>query len=151
MPEMPTSDPVPSGEMEKPRKPQLKEEAFDNKKILLVDDDARNMFALSSVLEHRNMRVVYAENGLEALDKLEKEPDIDLVLMDIMMPEMDGYEAMQRMRDNPSWSKIPIIALTAKAMMDDRIKCIESGASDYITKPVNKDQLLSLIRVWLQR
>uniref|UniRef100_UPI000AACE882 response regulator n=1 Tax=Cohnella kolymensis TaxID=1590652 RepID=UPI000AACE882 len=109
------------------------------------------MFALSSVLEHRQMTVVYAENGVEALKRLEAEPDIDLVLMDIMMPEMDGYEAMRRMRDHSEWSKIPVIALTAKAMKDDRNKCIEAGASDYITKPVNTDQLLSLMRVWLYR
>ncbi|WP_239618497.1 response regulator [Cohnella mopanensis] len=132
-------------------KPPEKEEVFDNKKILLVDDDTRNMFALSSVLEHHNMRVVYAENGIEALNRLDEESDIDLVLMDIMMPVMDGYEAMKRIRDNEAWNKVPIIALTAKAMMDDRNKCIEAGASDYITKPVNKDQLLSLIRVWLHR
>jgi signal transduction histidine kinase/DNA-binding response OmpR family regulator len=127
------------------------EGAFENKKILLVDDDVRNVFALSSVLEHRQMTVFYAENGVDALKKLEEEADIDLVLMDIMMPEMDGYEAMRRMREHAEWSKIPIIALTAKAMKDDRNKCIEAGASDYITKPVNTDQLLSLMRVWLYR
>ncbi|RED56766.1 response regulator [Cohnella lupini] len=127
------------------------EATFDSKRILLVDDDVRNVFALSSVLEHKNMKVVYAENGLEALSKLETETDIDLILMDIMMPEMDGYEAMKRIRENSAWNKIPIIALTAKAMKDDRNKCIEAGASDYITKPVNTDQLLSLMRVWLHR
>lgn len=127
------------------------EATFENKKILLVEDDVRNVFALSSVLEHRKMTVVYAENGKEALVKLEEEPDIDLVLMDIMMPEMDGYEAMKRIRENREWMNLPIIALTAKAMMDDKNKCIEAGASDYITKPVNINQLLSLMRVWLYR
>ncbi|WP_256761202.1 response regulator [Cohnella sp. WQ 127256] len=130
---------------------QEREAAFLNKKILLVDDDIRNVFSLSNVLEHRKMQVVYAENGLEALKKLEEEPDIDLVLMDIMMPEMDGYEAMRCIRDSEKWGNIPVIALTAKAMKDDRNKCIEAGASDYITKPVNTDQLLSLMRVWLHR
>ncbi|MCD9025976.1 response regulator [Cohnella silvisoli] len=128
-----------------------REATFENKKILLVDDDVRNVFALSSVLEHQQMKVVYAENGREALNKLKTETGIDLVLMDIMMPEMDGYEAMRLIRENADWNSIPIIALTAKAMMDDRNKCIEAGASDYITKPINTDQLLSLIRVWLYR
>ncbi len=128
-----------------------REEAFEGKTILLVDDDVRNVFALSGVLEHRGMKVLYAENGREALAKLDAEPDIDLVLMDIMMPEMDGYEAMRRIRGNPERSQLPVIALTAKAMKDDRNKCIEAGASDYITKPVNTDQLLSLMRVWLYR
>lgn len=128
-----------------------KDAPFENKKILLVDDDVRNVFALSSVLEHRRMNVIYAENGKEALSKLEEESDVDLILMDIMMPEMDGYEAMTRIRENADWRNIPIIALTAKAMKDDRNKCIEAGASDYITKPVNTDQLLSLMRVWLYR
>ena len=127
------------------------EEAFEGKTILLVDDDVRNVFALSGVLEHRGMKVLYAENGREALDKLETEPGIDMVLTDIMMPEMDGYETMGRIRQNPEWRNLPVIALTAKAMKDDRIKCIEAGASDYITKPVNTDQLLSLMRVWLHR
>ncbi|RKP45844.1 response regulator [Cohnella endophytica] len=124
---------------------------FDNKRILLVDDDVRNVFALTSVLEHRNMKVVNAENGVEALNKLEEDSEFDLILMDIMMPEMDGYEAITRIRQHPEWSRLPIIALTAKAMKDDRNKCIEAGASDYITKPVNTEQLLSLMRVWLHR
>jgi signal transduction histidine kinase/HAMP domain-containing protein len=127
------------------------ETSFAGKKILLVDDDVRNVFALTSILEHRQMTVVYAENGRESLNKLESESGIDLVLMDIMMPEMDGYEAMRLIRANSNWNAIPIIALTAKAMKDDRNKCIEAGASDYITKPVNTDQLLSLMRVWLHQ
>ncbi|MFC5702259.1 response regulator [Cohnella faecalis] len=142
---------LPEEKRELLRKLHRKEEAFEHKKILLVDDDVRNVFALSSVLEHRQMEVVVAENGREAIEKLKENADVDLILMDIMMPEMDGYEAMRKIRENPQWSKLPIIALTAKAMKDDRGKCIEAGASDYIAKPVHTDQLLSLMRVWLYR
>lgn len=126
-----------------------KEELFDGKKILLVDDDIRNVFALSSVLEGYHMEVKFAENGREALDMLVERSDYDLVLMDMMMPEMDGYEAMRRIRQMPQYQKLPIIALTAKAMKEDRAKCIEAGASDYMKKPISTDQLLSLMRVWL--
>ncbi len=126
-----------------------KEELFDGKKILLVDDDIRNVFALSSVLEGYHMEVKFAENGREALDMLVEQEDFDLVLMDMMMPEMDGYEAMRRIRQMPQYSKLPIIALTAKAMKEDRAKCIEAGASDYMKKPISTEQLLSLMRVWL--
>ncbi|MFK4438916.1 response regulator [Paenibacillus sp. RC21] len=126
-----------------------KEELFEGKKILLVDDDIRNVFALSSVLEGYRMEVTFAENGREALEMLEQTPDFDLVLMDMMMPEMDGYEAMRRIRLMPQFEKLPIIALTAKAMKDDRSKCIEAGASDYVKKPIQTEQLLSLMRVWL--
>ncbi|AJS60143.1 response regulator [Paenibacillus sp. IHBB 10380] len=126
-----------------------KEELFDNKKILLVDDDIRNVFALSSVLESYGMEVIFAENGREAIDILEDRKDFDIVLMDMMMPEMDGYEAMTLIRQNPEYCKIPIIALTAKAMKEDRSKCIEAGASDYVKKPIQTEQLLSLMRVWL--
>ncbi|WP_145051653.1 response regulator [Paenibacillus xylanexedens] len=126
-----------------------KETLFEGKKILLVDDDIRNVFALSSVLEGYRMDVTFAENGREALEILEQNPEIDLVLMDMMMPEMDGYEAMTRIRQIPKFEKLPIIALTAKAMKDDRGKCIEAGASDYVKKPIQTDQLLSLMRVWL--
>lgn len=121
-----------------------------NKKVLVVDDDVRNIFALTSVLEHHGLQVVYAEDGQSALDKLTLDQDIDLVLMDIMMPVMDGYEAMRQVRNRGgSYQQLPIIALTAKAMRGDREKCIEAGASDYITKPVDTKQLLSLLRVWL--
>lgn len=126
-----------------------KEELFDGKKILLVDDDIRNVFALSSVLEGYHMEVIFAENGREALDILTEQEDFDLVLMDMMMPEMDGYEAMRLIRQMPQFQKLPIIALTAKAMKEDRVKCIEAGASDYMKKPISTDQLLSLMRVWL--
>ncbi|ETT62677.1 multi-sensor hybrid histidine kinase [Paenibacillus sp. FSL H8-237] len=126
-----------------------KEELFEGKKILLVDDDIRNVFALSSVLEEYHMEVKFAENGREALEMLVEQEDFDLVLMDMMMPEMDGYEAMRRIREMPQYQKLPIIALTAKAMKEDRAKCIEAGASDYMKKPIATGQLLSLMRVWL--
>ncbi|MDR6112670.1 CheY-like chemotaxis protein [Paenibacillus sp. SORGH_AS338] len=125
-----------------------KETLFEGKRILLVDDDVRNVFALSSVLEGYRMDVTFAENGREAIELLQQD-DFDLVLMDMMMPEMDGYEAMRIIRQIPAYEKLPIIALTAKAMKDDRAKCIEAGASDYVKKPIQTDQLLSLMRVWL--
>ena len=121
------------------------------RKVLIVDDDLRNIYALTATLERRNMQVLYAENGREAIDLLEKTADIDVVLMDIMMPIMDGYEAMRAIRETERFRSLPIIALTAKAMKGDREKCIEAGASDYIPKPVNAEQLLSLLRVWLYR
>jgi len=121
------------------------------KKIMVVDDDMRNIFALTSALEGAEMNVVFSENGKEAIDMLVSHPDIDLVLMDIMMPEMDGYEAMQKIRSMQAFKSLPIIALTAKAMMHDRQKCIDAGASDYISKPVNLEQLFSLLKVWLHK
>ncbi|MBI2571598.1 MAG: response regulator [Candidatus Schekmanbacteria bacterium] len=117
--------------------------------ILLVDDDMRNLFALSAVIEGKELRVLTAENGREALERLAEHPEVDLVLMDIMMPEMDGYEAMHQIRAQGRFARLPIIALTAKAMKGDRAKCIEAGANDYLSKPVDTDRLLSLIRVWL--
>jgi HAMP domain-containing protein/CheY-like chemotaxis protein len=125
--------------------------ALVGKKVLLVDDDARNLFAITTILEQHEMNVVYAENGRDALDKLAAIDGIDIVLMDIMMPEMDGYEATRRIRADARHAKLPVIALTAKAMQSDREKCIQAGASDYITKPVDPDQLVSLLRVWLYR
>jgi CheY-like chemotaxis protein len=119
------------------------------KKVLIVDDDIRNIFAITSFLERHNMKVSYAESGQDALEMLDKPSDYDMVLMDIMMPGMDGYEAMRQIRRNKRFKTLPIIAVTAKAMRGDREKCIEAGASDYITKPVDVDQLLSLLRVWL--
>ncbi|KEQ23803.1 response regulator [Paenibacillus tyrfis] len=127
------------------------ETVFKGKKVLLVDDDIRNVFALSNLLEGLGMQVAFAETGRQALDSLDREPDFDLVLMDIMMPEMDGYEAMRAIRGDERLDRLPIIALTAKAMKDDREKCIQAGASDYITKPVHTEQLLSLMRVWLYK
>jgi CheY-like chemotaxis protein len=125
------------------------DEVFKGKRVLIADDDVRNVFALASVLERYGMEVQFAENGNEAIATLDADPSIDLVLMDIMMPELDGYQATQRIRQDPRFAKLPIISLTAKAMKGDREKSIESGASDYITKPVDTDQLLSLMRVWL--
>jgi HAMP domain-containing protein/CheY-like chemotaxis protein/signal transduction histidine kinase len=121
------------------------------KKVLIVDDDIRNIFAMTSVLERHKMEVFAAESGKDALDQLEKTPGVDIVLMDIMLPEMDGYETTRRIREKPEFKGLPIIALTAKAMKGDREKCIEAGASDYIAKPVDTEQLLSLLRVWLYR
>jgi CheY-like chemotaxis protein len=121
------------------------------KKVLLVDDDMRNIFALTSLLEGYNMEIVPAENGNEAIELLQSTPGVDIVLMDIMMPELDGYDTMRAIRQIRRFKTLPIIALTAKAMKGDREKCIEAGASDYITKPVNTEQLLSLLRVWLYR
>ena len=128
-----------------------KEAIFLSKKVLLVDDDMRNVFALSKILQERGIEVVKAENGIKALELLDNHADIDLVLMDIMMPEMDGYEAMQRIRSQIKFKKLPIIALTAKAMKDDKQKCIDAGANDYITKPIDVERLLSLMRVWLSK
>jgi hypothetical protein len=121
------------------------------KKVLVVDDDVRNIFALSSVLERRGMEVLTAGTGYEAIDTLETTPDVAMVLMDIMMPEMDGYQTMHAIRLKPSFRRLPIVALTAKAMKGDREKCLEAGASDYLAKPVNTEQLLSALRLWLHR
>jgi signal transduction histidine kinase/DNA-binding response OmpR family regulator/CHASE3 domain sensor protein/F0F1-type ATP synthase assembly protein I len=128
-----------------------KEAILTNKKVLIADDDIRNTFALTTVLEDKNMEVVVANHGKEALELLEEHPDIAIVLMDIMMPEMDGYEAMRQIRVQQRYRKLPIIALTAKAMKGDKAKCIEAGANDYLSKPVETDKLISLMRVWLYR
>lgn len=130
---------------------QENDEAFKNKTILVVDDDMRNVFALSSILEEKGMKVIVGRNGAEGIQKLQQNKEIDLILMDIMMPEMDGYTAMTEIRKDTNYRKIPIIALTAKAMKEDRQKCIEAGANDYLTKPINIDQLNSLLRVWLYK
>jgi len=119
------------------------------KKVLIIDNDVRNIFALTSLLERQQMEVLYAENGRDGIEVLQSTPGIDMVLMDVMMPEMDGYETMQAIRQNSQFRSLPVIALTAKAMKGDREKCIAAGASDYITKPVDTEQLLSLLRVWL--
>jgi CheY-like chemotaxis protein/signal transduction histidine kinase len=127
------------------------DEHLVGRSVLLVDDDARNIFALSSVLERRGMRVLTATTGSEAITLVESTPDLAIVLMDIMMPEMDGYQTMQAIRANSAFRRLPIIALTAKAMKGDREKCLEAGASDYLAKPVNTEQLLSSLRMWLHR
>ncbi len=128
-----------------------KEAVFHSKKILLVDDDSRNVFALSKILQERGMKIIKAENGKIALEMLDTHPDISMVLMDIMMPEMDGYEAMKRIRSQGKFKSLPIIALTAKAMKDDKQKCIDAGANDYIAKPIDVERMLSLMRVWLSK
>ena len=121
------------------------EEVFGGKKVLLVDDDVRNVFALASLLESRGMEILFAENGLDGIKSLQENPDVDLVLMDIMMPEMDGYEATRRIREMDDFKQLPIVALTAKAMRGDREKSLMAGASDYVAS----NRLLSLMRVWL--
>lgn len=122
---------------------------LSNKTVLVADDDVRNIFSLSKSLENYKMNIITALDGKEALEKMHENPGIDVVLLDMMMPKMDGYETARRIRENPEWKNLPVIAVTAKAMTGDREKCINAGASDYITKPVDVDQLLSLLRVWL--
>jgi CheY-like chemotaxis protein len=136
------------------REARDREAAFEGRRILVVEDDVRNIFALSKVLEPRGAKVEIARNGREALEALERSSlaagtQIDLVLMDIMMPEMDGLTAMREIRKRPDWQKLPIIALTAKAMKDDQERCLQAGANDYIAKPLDVDKLLSLVRVWM--
>jgi CheY-like chemotaxis protein len=125
--------------------------ALEGHKVLIVDDDLRNVFALTSALEAYDIEVLCAEDGRAGIETLNQNPDVGVVLMDIMMPEMDGYETMQAIRRIERFETLPIIALTAKAMKADRDKCLEAGASDYIAKPIDMDQLLSMLRVWLNR
>ncbi|RRN77691.1 response regulator, partial [Pseudoxanthomonas sp. SGD-10] len=124
-------------------------EVLSGKKVLIADDDVRNIFSLTKALEKHQMKVISAMDGKEALQLLQHNPDVSIVLMDMMMPEMDGYETIKLIRQMPEFAKLPIMAVTAKAMTGDREKCIQAGASDYISKPVDTDQLLSLLRVWL--
>jgi len=126
------------------------EAQLGGRKVLVIDDDIRNVFALTSSLEQRGMKVVYAENGREGLERLGQHPNTEIVLLDIMMPEMDGYETARAIRSMPRFQELPIIAVTAKAMKGDRDKAIAAGASDYITKPVDVDQLTTMMRVWLE-
>ncbi|MEE5121180.1 response regulator [Pseudomonas alliivorans] len=128
-----------------------RDKVFEARKILVVDDDVRNIFALTSALEHKGAVVEIARNGFEAIAKLNEVEDIDLVLMDVMMPEMDGYEATIEIRKDPRWRKLPIIAVTAKAMKDDQERCLQAGSNDYLAKPIDLDRLFSLIRVWLPK
>ena len=125
--------------------------ALAGKKALVVDDDIRNIFALTALLERQRMEVVSVDSGQEALDLLQQTDDVDVALVDVMMPGMDGYVTMSKMRALESFAGKPIIALTAKAMKGDREKCIEAGASDYIAKPVNNSQLLSMLESWLEQ
>ena len=128
-----------------------RDKVFEGRRILLVDDDVRNIFALASALEHKGAGVETARNGQEALDKLARMPEIDLVLMDMMMPEMDGYAATREIRKNLRWKNLPIIAVTAQAMRDDQERCLAAGANDYLAKPVELARLFSLIRVWMPK
>jgi CheY-like chemotaxis protein len=124
---------------------------FSGKKVLVMDDDIRNIFAINSVLESRKMKVLHAENGKQGIKLLQENPDVDLVLMDTMMPELDGLSATQEIRKIKRFKKLPIISLTAKAMKGDREKALEAGASDYVTKPVDPDRLLSIMHLWLSK
>jgi CheY-like chemotaxis protein len=133
------------------RQARQRDAVLDGRRILLAEDDVRNIFALSSVFEPLGAKLVIARNGREALQKLEADAGIDLVLMDIMMPEMDGLTAMRKIRERSDWAALPVIALTAKAMPDDRERCLEAGASDYIAKPIDVDKLISLARVWMPK
>jgi CheY-like chemotaxis protein len=117
--------------------------------VLIIDDDVRNIFALTSGLERHKLSVIHAESGRHGIELLQQNPDVDLVLMDIMMPEMDGYQTTRAIRQIPRFRSLPIIALTAKAMKGDREKCIQAGASDYIPKPIVLEELVTLLRVWL--
>jgi CheY-like chemotaxis protein len=128
-----------------------RDDIFEDKKLLLVDDDMRNIYALSAQLEELGFDIHLANNGREALEALDESPDFDIVLMDIMMPEMDGYEAMTHIRGQPRFATLPVLALTAKAMKDDRAKCLDAGANDYCSKPIDMSKLTSLMRVWLHK
>jgi CheY-like chemotaxis protein len=134
------------------RAARSRDKAFEARRILVVDDDMRNVFALTSALEHKGAEVEVARNGVEALQKLEQNPDsIDLVLMDVMMPEMDGLTATREIRKNPRWQKLPVLVITAKAMKEDQEKCLEAGANDYLAKPIELERLFSLMRVWMPK
>jgi len=122
---------------------------FEGRRILLVDDDVRNIFALTSALEQKGVVVEIGRDGFEAIRKLDEVADIDLVVMDVMMPGLDGLEATRRIRRDPRFEKLPIIAITAKAMKDDQEQCLKAGASDYLAKPIDLDRLYSLLRVWM--
>jgi CheY-like chemotaxis protein len=128
-----------------------REPGLAGRKVLIVDDDIRNIFSLTGVLEQHDIQVLHAENGRDGIAMLDDTPDIDMVLMDVMMPDMDGYETMRHIRARERFRKLPMFAITAKAMKGDREKCIEAGASEYISKPVDVDQLVSMMRVWLRR
>jgi len=135
---------------------RYRESMLEGRRILVVEDDVRNIFALSSVLEPKGATIEIARNGREAIEALTRSqaasgPKIDLVLMDIMMPEMDGFTAMREIRKRAEWKRVPIIALTAKAMKDDQEKCLAAGANDYIAKPLDVEKLLSLVRVWMPK
>ncbi len=134
-----------------PLPPPINEVDFTGRKILVADDDMRNVFAISALLHQLGMTVVAAADGKQALQKLAENPDVSIVLMDIMMPEMDGYEAITEIRRQDQYKNLPVIAITAKAMKEDKEKCIQAGASEYLTKPVDNDKLLTIIKMWLNK
>jgi CheY-like chemotaxis protein len=136
---------------EQPPPPRGRDAVLEGRCILLAEDDVRNIFALTSVFEPQGVRLEIARNGREALEKVRNLPRVDLVLMDIMMPEMDGLTAIRRLREMPAHADLPVIALTAKAMADDRQQCLAAGANDYLAKPIDVAQLLSLCRVWMPK
>jgi CheY-like chemotaxis protein len=136
-------------EVKRPANPANGNGTLEGRTILVTDDDTRNIYALRSALEDFEMNVLSAESGAEAIAMLRSHPEVDVILMDIMMPEMDGYETIRRIRARDEWKTLPIIALTAKAMKGDREQCLAAGASEYISKPVDIDQLVALVRVWL--
>jgi len=140
---------MPAASRRVPEQPQIADSALSGKRVLIADDDVRNVFALASALEARGMSVRFAENGREAIESLHADPAVDIVLMDVMMPELNGHEATRALRADERFGELPIIALTAQAMNGDREKSIAAGASDYITKPIDVEQLISLMRVWL--
>jgi CheY-like chemotaxis protein len=142
---------LPSNKRKNPELVEHRDDIFEGKKVLLVDDDMRNIYALSAQLEELGFDITLANNGREALEALDEDPAMDIVLMDIMMPEMDGYEAMAKIREQARFAKLPMLALTAKAMKEDRSKCIEAGANDYCSKPIDMAKLTSLMRVWLHK
>lgn len=141
--------PLVRGEESHPPIPQAIDDSFHGRTVLVVDDDARNLYALSGILELHGLHVLHAENGLKAIEALTEHPDIDLILMDVMMPEMDGYTATTRIRQMPAHANLPIITVTAKAMLGDREKSLASGANDYVTKPVDANDLIACVRRWL--
>ncbi len=144
-------DQLPDGPQKMIRELREGRSGLAGKRIMIVDDDIRNIFALTSLLERHQMQILSAETGRDAIETLKKDADIDLVLMDIMMPDLDGYDTIREIRTLPRFQSLPIVALTAKAMKGDREKCLEAGASDYIAKPVDPEQLLALLRLWLFR
>jgi CheY-like chemotaxis protein len=146
----------PLAKLEEPQRRMLEklhedDALLNGKRVLIVDDDIRNIFALTSVLERYNMQILSAETGRDAIQILQNSPNIDVVLMDIMMPEFDGLDTTRAIREMPQFNELPIIAVTAKAMKGDREKCIEAGAWDYLSKPVNPEQMLAVLRAWIRR
>jgi CheY-like chemotaxis protein len=146
----------PLAKLEEPQRRMLEklhedDAVLNGKRVLIVDDDIRNIFALTSVLERYNMHILAAETGRDAIQILQNTPDVDVVLMDIMMPEFDGLDTTRAIREMPQFNELPIIAVTAKAMKGDREKCIEAGAWDYLSKPVNPEQMLAVLRAWIRR